>query len=290
MGFTFVYFVGLGLLFILGCASLYFSYTKHRKERRIQAIRDKRLRRTKFRKRREVTDWLKSWFADFSGELVGAFIATLIFGLLVTLAQSQQEEKSEKTRLIIQLGSQSNSITLAASEELLVRGWLRDGTLRNHGFIGANLQGLFLKGADFEGSYLNWANMKGVTLFGANLKDTHFFAADLCGALLGQADLNNADLMGVDLREADFYNSRLTGTSFFQADLRGASFAFAIFDENTVLPNGTKLDMNQNIQEQLDVFINPDHPDFIPSFDKNDPYQSLETPNCIAFRPTDLPR
>lgn len=290
MGFVVVYFVGLGLLLILACASLYFSFKKFRKERRIQSLKRQRYRKGKFRVRKEVTDWVRDWFADFSGELVGAFIGTLVFGLLVTLAQSAQEEKSEKTRLIIQLGSESNSITLAASEELLARGWLRDGTLRNHSFIGANLQGLFLKGADFEGSYLNWANMKGVTLFGANLIDTNFFAADLCGALLGQADLSNAELMGVDLREADFYNARLNGTSFLQADLRGASFAFALFDENTILPDGSSLDVNQNIQEQLDVFTNPNHPDFIPFFDKNDEYQSLATPNCLTYRPTDLPR
>lgn len=247
MGFIVVYLVGLVLLLILASASLYFSFKKFRKERRIQFLRDKRNRRAKFRTKTEVTDWLRSWFADFSGELVGAFIGTLVFGLLVTLAQSSQEEKSEKTRLIIQLGSESNSITLAASEELLARGWMRDGTLRNQSFIGANLQGLFLKGADFEGSYLNWANMKGATLFGANLKDTNFFAADLCGALLGQADLGNAELRGVDLREADFYNARLSGTSFFQADLRGASFAFALFDENVVLPDGSRLDVNSDI-------------------------------------------
>ena len=290
MGFVVVYFVGLGLLLILACASLYFSFKKFRKERRIQSLRDKRYRKGKFRARKELTDWVRDWFADFSGELVGAFIGTLVFGLLVTLAQSSQEEKSEKTRLIIQLGSESNSITLAASEELLARGWLRDGTLRNHSFIGANLQGLFLKGADFEGSYLNWANMKGVTLFGANLRNTHFFAADLCGALLGQVDLSDADLTGVDLRETSFYDAFLGGTSFAQSDLRGASFAFASFDENTILPDGSKLRVNLDIDEQLDMFTNPDNPNVLPFFDKNDSYQSREKPNCKELRPTDLQR
>ena len=88
--------------------------------------------------------------ADFSGELVGTFIATLIFGLLVTVAHTSQSEHNEKTRLTIQIGSESNEITLAAAEGLLARGWLRDGTLRNAEFIGANLQGRFLKAADAD--------------------------------------------------------------------------------------------------------------------------------------------
>ena len=95
-------------------------------------------------------NWIKDCFTDFSGELVCTFIATLIFGSLVTVAQTSQSERNEKTRLTIQILSESNEITLAAAEELLARGWLRDGTLRNAGFIGANLQGRFLKAADAD--------------------------------------------------------------------------------------------------------------------------------------------
>jgi uncharacterized protein YjbI with pentapeptide repeats len=235
-------------------------------------------------------NWINDWFADFSGELVGAFLATLIFGLIVTVAQSSQQEKAEKTRLIIQLGSESNNITLLAAEELLARDWLRDGTLRGASFIGANLQGRFLKGADLEAAYLNWANLKGVSLMSANLKNANFFSSNLCGALLIAADMGNSRLEGADLREAGLNEANLAGAYLFHSDLRNATFVFTRFDEKTTLPDGSHLDFTRPIDEQLDVFTNPNNPNFIPFFDPYNPDEVPANPNCKQYRPFDLPR
>ena len=290
MEFTLVYTLGLAILFALACVALFFSFKKFRRESGTTASSSMVQEEAGLTRKQEISQWLEHWFADFSGELVGAFIGTLIFGLLVTLAQSAQQENNEKTRLIIQMGSESADITLSASEELLARGWMRDGTLRNSSFIGANLRGRFLKGADFEGSMLNWADLRGASLMYSNLENANLFNADLCGAMLLGATMQNASLMSADLRESGLTEANLKGVDLFQSDLRGATFRFTAFDENTTLPNGTRVDPNVSIEEQLDVFTNPKNPGFIPIYDKNDPYKSTENPDCKKFRPTDLPR
>lgn len=201
MVFTQIYFGGLVLIFIIGCISVYFSYNKYKKSKRA--------------KKRVVLGWFKDWIADFSNNMVSAFITTLIFGLLVTVALSTQQNQFEKKRLISQLGSENNNITLYAAEELLASGWLRDGTLQNASLIGANLQGLFLKGANMQGALLNWTNSRGASFIYANLKSANFFAADFCGAVFMGADLEAASMFGVDLREADFFEAKLGGVNFF---------------------------------------------------------------------------
>lgn len=276
MEFTQVYIGGLILIFIFACVSIVFSYRKYKKLRRA--------------KRRVISGWFKDWFADFSSDMVGAFITTLIFGLLVTVAQSSQQKQFEKNRLIIQLGSENNNVTLAASEELLASGWLRDGTLKKSSLIGANLQGLFLKSADMEGALLNWANGQGVALTHANLKGANFFAGNFCGAIFMGADLQGANMVGVDLRKADFFEADLQGVNFFQSDLRNANFMWATFDNNTILPNGKKVDMSTAILEQLDIFTNPDNPNFESHFDNGNPDKISDNPDCTKFRPSDLPR
>ena len=276
MGFTQVYVGGLILIFIMVCVSIFLSYRKYKKSRRIQ--------------RQVVLGWFEDWFADFSSEMVGALITTLIFGLLVTVAQSSQQEQFEKNRLIIQLGSENNNVTLETSEELLANGWLRDGTLKNKSLIGANLQGLFLKSADMEGVSFNWANGQGASLIHANLRGANFFAANFCGAVFMGADLQSANMHGVDLRKADFFEADLRGVNFFQSDLRNANFIWATFDKDTTLPNGNKIDTRIDITEQLDIFTNPDNPNFDSHFDSANPDKISDSPDCTEFRPTDLPR
>lgn len=276
MEFTQVYIGGLLLIFIFLCVSIFFSYHKYKKLRRA--------------KKQVVLGWFKDWLADFSSEMVGAFITTLIFGLLVTVAQSSQQEQLDKNRLIIQLGSENNNVTLAASEELLGNGWLRDGTLKNSSLIGANLQGLFLKSADMEGVLFNWANAQGVSLINANLQGANFFASNFCGAIFMGADLQSANMTGVDLRKADFFEADLQGVNFFQSDLRNANFIWATFDGNTILPNGKKVDMRVDILKQLDVFTNPDNSKFESHFDSGNLDKISDNPDCTKYRPSDLPR
>lgn len=276
MKFTYIYFIGLGLLFALGGVSLFFSYKRFEKENRSFYSSFRKWRKSRRSTKKIVSLWLIDLFVDLRGELIGAFITTLLFGLLVAVAQSSQQEQNEKMLLISQLGSENGNITLSASEELLARGWLRDGTLRDTSFIGANLQGLFLKQADMEGSLFNWANMKGASLISANLKNTNFFAADLCGAVLFGADLQQATMMSADLREASFVEANLKGTDLFQSNLQGASFMWAIFDEETILPDGSRLDFDRSLLEQLDKFTKTDG--------------DFDSPNCKQYRPTDLPR
>lgn len=77
---------------------------------------------------------------------------------------------------------------------------------------------------------------------------------------------------------------------FFQSDLRNANFIWARFDQNTILPNGSHLDLGGNLDEQLDIFTNPKNPNFIGFFDRDNPEKVSENPDCKKYRPSDLPR
>ncbi len=277
MFFTQVYIAGLVAILGLSSIALHFSFQKYK-----QAHKE--------RQRGLARAWLVELLSGLGGDLVGTFITTLVFGLLVTVAQSSQQEQFEKNRLIIQMGSDKPTVVLAAAEDLLANGWLRDGTLRNGNYVGANFQGLFLKLADFQGASLNWINGQGVSFIGANLSGSNLFAADLCGAVLMSADLHDARVTSADLRLADFFEARLSGTDFTQSDLRNANFTYAYFDDTTILPDGTSIDTSRPIEEQLKPFTDPTNPDFMGFFDPSDPEKANPSPDCVRFRPTDLPR
>ena len=290
MDFIKIYLIGLVFIFTLAACSMYFSFKRYRKAARDNYPRNKRLRISKRIKLKFFLNWLKDWLADFSGELIGAFIVTLIFGLIVTIIQTSQTDKTEKTRLIIQLGSQSTDITVVAAQELLIRGWLQDGTLRNKYFMGANLQGVYLKSVDLQGAYFDSGNLTGTFMSNANLKDISFYAANLCGAVLLDANLQGAAMNKADLREVNFGGAKLEGADFFLADLRNAKFVDATFDADTILPDGSHFDINRPEWEQLDVFTNPRNQNFKAYFDPHSIDEIPDNPNCVLYYPSGLLR
>lgn len=271
MTFHVVYLIGLVLIGILAVVSIGLSYTKAR------------------RRNLSLIEWAKEWIVDFSPELVGAFVTALIFGLFVTVALDTQQENIQKARLVSQLGSENNQITQIAAAELLGYGWLRDGSLKGSNLAGANLQGLFLKMANLGDTWLNWANLRGAFMMNANLQDSNLFAADLCGAFLAYANLKGASLMGANLRDADLMSADLKGADLHQADLRGAVIQWTSFDQNTILPDGSRYDFEGDL-DQMRVFTDPDHPEFVAFYDPLDPEDNADSTDCKELRPSDLPR
>ncbi|MGB8211961.1 MAG: pentapeptide repeat-containing protein [Anaerolineales bacterium] len=94
-----------------------------------------------------------------------------------------------KTELINKIWGLENKYSLQAIEELRVRGWLSDGSLR------------------------------GVALCQAQLQDANLMEADLCNADFHQATLDYADLRKARLNGAKFNRASLQNVNFDMADL-----------------------------------------------------------------------
>lgn len=94
-----------------------------------------------------------------------------------------------KTELINKIWGLENKYSLQAVEELRVRGWLNDGSLR------------------------------GVALCQAQLQSANLMEADLCNADFHQASLDFADLRNAKLNAAKFNRASLQGANFDGADL-----------------------------------------------------------------------
>ena len=98
---------------------------------------------------------------------------------------------------------------------------------------GAELAGAFLGGADLFAADLAAADLRGADLGSAHLGSADLSGADLSranlfGADLGWAELRSANLRGADLRRADLRGARLTG----------ANLAEAVYDDETMWPEG----------------------------------------------------
>ena len=145
-----------------------------------------------------------------------------------------EDEAELKKKIIAELGNEDSSIAANAMYQLDKYGWIDDGSLKNAKLMGANLFEAFLNG--------------GVDLSGVDLSEATLHRADLTDSNLENATLNQADLRG----------SLLFGTKLFNATLREANLEGAVFDENTILPDGT------HWTEETDMtrFTDPNHPDF----------------------------
>ncbi len=129
------------------------------------------------------------------------------------------DEKTEKYRLIQQMGSGHNATALQAVKELRERRWHRDGTLQ-----GAKLSGVDLSEADLSEADLSEADLFEADLIGANLIEADLNRADLShtllsGANLSGATLSGATLSGAILEDADLTDVECYGTTFADVDL-----------------------------------------------------------------------
>jgi uncharacterized protein YjbI with pentapeptide repeats len=107
-----------------------------------------------------------------------------------------------QVQLIRQLCSLDNKLVLQAVEELRVRGWLNDGTLRGIALCQAQLQGADLTQANLSSVDFHQARLERADLSQANLRGAKLVRANLQGANLSHASLAGADLYKADLRRA----------------------------------------------------------------------------------------
>jgi uncharacterized protein YjbI with pentapeptide repeats len=108
----------------------------------------------------------------------------------------------------------------------------------------AHLAGRELELISFDGSDLQGSDFSGADLYGAFLCDSNF---DSC--LFVQADLRSAFMYRVSFRNADMRGARfsldqmggalvLRAIDFSNANLDEADFTGALYDSETVFPNG----------------------------------------------------
>ena len=109
---------------------------------------------------------------------------------------------SSKIELVNKILSLENKPTLQAVEELRVRGWLCDGSLRGLALCHAQLQDADLMEAD--------------------LCSVDFHQGNLDLADLSKARLNNAKLNRASLQRTNFDHTDLTFADMYKANLRGA--------------------------------------------------------------------
>jgi hypothetical protein len=180
-------------------------------------------------------------------ELVGSAVT---YGLLVRWVEVGFEEPQQEDRaeLIERMGSNVNAVALAAADNLLQRGWLRDGALREAKLLMANLRGANLRGASMEGANFWGADLEGADLWGADLRRANLLLTNLEGARVRFANLQGANLWGADLK----------GTNLLESNLQGARLTEAWFSEGTVMPNGAAWTPYLDVAQVTD----PDHDGF----------------------------
>ena len=155
-----------------------------------------------------------------------------------------------KLELINKIFMLDNKSTLQAVEELRVRGWLTDGSLR--------------------GVALCQAQMGNADLMGADLRNVDFHQANLEFADLRKARLNGAKLNRASLYRANFDQADLTYADLYKANLRGAQnltaqqLAAANQLLGAVMPDGQTYDGRFNLPGDLVrarwAKVNPDDP------------------------------
>ena len=104
--------------------------------------------------------------------------------------------------LIYKLRSPDNKRVMQAVEELRVRGWLQDGSLRGVPLCHVHMQGVDLLSADLSNIDFHQANFENADLSMANLTNTKLTRVNFQRANLSHADITGADLYKANLKEA----------------------------------------------------------------------------------------
>jgi hypothetical protein len=105
--------------------------------------------------------------------------------------------------LIRKLRSPENRTALQAIEELRVRGWLEDGSLK----------GILLCHVHLEGADLMKADLTKTDFHQARLENANLSMANLCDCKLARANLEGSNLSNADIQGADFFKANLQNVS-----------------------------------------------------------------------------
>ncbi len=193
-----------------------------------------------------IFPFLELVITDLSELLIGLVPEAIGIGFTVFFLDriyQKRDIENLKKRLIREVGSRINDVSLKAIEDLRSQKWLiGDASL--------------LKGAD-----LRHANLANADLKHTNLEGTDFFDANLKDADLQNASLFRANLRGVKLSGAKFGTTNpLVHYVVDEFDwMRSVTSSLYL----TILPDGTKW----TPETDMTRFTNPEHPDFWQPYD-----------------------
>jgi len=193
------------------------------------------------------------FLSSFHTNIIEIGITVLIIGN----ASQFVSIRSDKNRLILQMGSPVNGFAIEAIRQMRAMGWLIDGTASNKNFTDANWSKAYLVQADLNNADIMYANLSFADLTQANLKETALDFSNLSSANLYKAKLNSAHLVYVDFRnanltEADCSNAELNGADLSTATLKDIVLRGCLFDENTKWPPGFNAKKHGAIFKKID--------------------------------------
>lgn len=150
---------------------------------------------------------------------------------------------------------------------------LERADLQGADLMNANLQDANLRQAKFQGAFLMNTNLQGANLRNAIFQDAVLQEANLQGANLERARFQGAFLVNANLQDANLERADLQGANLRNANLQGADLEYAIFDENTVLPDAELMrDTSGNFiftdesywtpDTDMTRYTDPEHPNF----------------------------
>lgn len=139
--------------------------------------------------------------------------------------------------LIYKLRSPDNKRVMQAVEELRVRGWLQDGSLRGVPLCHVHMQGVDLLSADFANVDFHQADFENADLSMANLNNTKLTRVNFQRANLSHTDITGADLYKANLKEA---------RNITEEQLKKAKRLYG-----AIMPNGETYDGRYNLEGDL---------------------------------------
>jgi len=140
--------------------------------------------------------------------------------------------------LINKLRSPESRQVLEAVEQLRVRGWLTDGSMRGIGLCRVELRGADLRMADLSAVDFHQANLQGADLTFADLR-----CAKLARANMQSVNFRQTDLTRVDLFKADLYGAY----NLTSQQLSGLTRLWG-----AILPDGNLYDGRYNLPGDLE--------------------------------------
>lgn len=129
----------------------------------------------------------------------------------------------------------------------LQRAKFRHANLVDSNFNDAKLTGALFSHSILSNSTLLGSDMRDAVLDSIEAQHAIFVDCNLQRANVRGANLVNANFTNADLRGSDFSHSNICGVDFTDANLDGVVFSGVIFDQNTILPDGSVMKSTTDI-------------------------------------------
>lgn len=193
--------------------------------------------------------WWVGWLQDVGTEMLGAAVTILLVELVIYQKRDEVDRLDrERMRRRDQFADRLKLTTRPAIRQKII-----DQMRRQNLLSGAWLYEVHLEGADLSEADMQEVDLFEAQLVDANLSHTNLQNGVLRRANLKSANLQGANLQGADLQEADFRGADLTEANLLQAELHQAKF-----DDQTILPNGSRWRPDTD----FDCFVDADNPKF----------------------------